>query len=160
MQANKLPRLRKVIVLTGLIAFQGLPNQGHAAQCSGTNINNLLSWDETEIAKGTKLAVFRITSVIYSDDSKVPFHLASGECIGTDISGPDGTRETGYCARKDKDGDVLYEEWTSTDNVGRKGSSKNVGGTGKYAKASGTMQWQFTPLQGKMAAVHWTGNCP
>ncbi len=39
------------------------------------------------------------------------------------------------------------------------GTWKLAGGTGKFAKASGTAQWEFTQLQGKMAAVRWVGNC-
>jgi hypothetical protein len=152
-------RSRNAVVLAGLLAAV-VPTLAHAGKCSGTNINNLVSWDQTEIAKGTTVAVFRVTSVTYSDDPKAPFHLAAGECIGTDLTGPDGTRESGYCARKDKDGDVLYEEWVSTDSAGNKGDAKNVGGTGKYARAASTMQWEFAPLQGKMSAVRWTGNCP
>jgi hypothetical protein len=56
-------------------------------------------------------------------------------------------------------GDVLNEEWVSTDGAGAKGTWKNVGGTGKFAKAASTGQWEFTQLQGKMAAVRWVGNC-
>lgn len=130
-----------------------------AAKCGGTNINNLVSWDQTEIVKGTTMAVLRVTSVTYSDDARAPFHLVAGECIGSFLTGPDGTRASGYCARKDKDGDVLYEEWTATDGMGNKGTSRSTGGTGKFAQSSSTMQWEFTPLQGKMGAVRWTGNC-
>ncbi len=54
---------------------------------------------------------------------------------------------------------MLNEEWVSTDGAGAKGTLKNVGGTGKYASAAGTAQWEFTQLQGKMAAVRWVGNC-
>jgi hypothetical protein len=130
-----------------------------AEKCGGININNLVSWDQTEIVKGTTMAVLRVTSVTYSDNPRAPFHLVAGECIGTFLTGPEGTRASGYCARKDKDGDVLYEEWTATDGMGNKGTSRNTGGTGKFAQSSSTMQWEFTPLQGKMGAVRWTGNC-
>jgi hypothetical protein len=131
-----------------------------AAKCAGTNVNNLVSWDQTEIAKGTTLATMRITSVTVGDDSSAPYHMVSGECIGTFLTTPDGkTQASGYCARKDKDGDVLNEEWVSTDGAGAKGTWKLAGGTGKFARAAGTAQWEFTQLQGKMAAVRWVGNC-
>ena len=58
-----------------------------------------------------------------------------------------------------KDGDVLNEEWVATDGIGNKGTWKNVGGTGKFANAKSTGQWEFSPLQGKMGAVRWIGNC-
>lgn len=136
------------------------PAAAFAGKCAGTNVNNLLSWDQTEIAKGTTLATMRITSVTVGDDSSAPYHMVSGECIGSFLTGPDGkTQASGYCARKDKDGDVLNEEWISTDGAGAKGTWKLAGGTGKFAKATGTAQWEFTQLQGKMAAVRWVGNC-
>jgi hypothetical protein len=64
-----------------------------------------------------------------------------------------------FCARKDKDGDVLNEEAVTAGGSGSKGTWKNVGGTGKFANATGTAQWEVIPLQGKMAAVRWVGNC-
>jgi hypothetical protein len=151
---------RNAILAAGVLLCGTVPTSSYAGKCGGTNINNLLSWDQTEIAKGTTLATLRLTTVIYSDDPKAPYHLASGECIGTFLTGPDGhTRASGSCARKDKDGDVLYEEWTATDGMGNKGTEKNVGGTGKYAKATSNAQWEFTQLQGKMGAVRWAGDC-
>lgn len=153
--------MRKIIYLWLVAVCCTVPAVSLADKCAGTNINNLISWEPTEIAKGTTLATMRITSVIVSDDPSAPYHLASGECIGTFLTTPDGkTRAGGSCARKDKGGDVLNEEWVSTDGAGGKGTWKNVGGAGKYASAAGTAQWEFTQLQGKMAAVRWFGACP
>ena len=150
----------KYVCLGVLVVSCAGPALSHAGKCSGTNINNLLSWESTEITKGTTLATMRATSVTVSDDPAAPYHLASGECIGSFLTGPDGkTQASGSCARKDRDGDVLYEEWVATDGAGAKGNWKNVGGTGKYARAAATAQWEFAPLQGKMSAVRWTGNC-
>jgi hypothetical protein len=76
------------------------------------------------------------------------------------LTTPDGkTQGSGSCARRDQDGDVLNEEWVSTDGTGAKGTFKNVGGTGKFANAASVGQWEFTQLQGKMSAVRWVGNC-
>ena len=137
-----------------------VPAAAFAGKCAGTNINNTVSWDQTEIAKGTTMATWRATSVTVSDDPSAPYHLVSGECIGTFLMTPDGkTRASGSCARRDKDGDVLNEEWVSTDGTGGKGTWKNVGGTGKFATTASTAQWEFNQLQGKMVAVRWVGNC-
>ena len=150
----------KLICLALGAALSTAPAVASAARCAGTNINNLVSWDQTEIAKGTTLATWRGTSVTVADDPSAPYHLVSGECIGSFLTNPDGkTQAGGFCARRDKDGDVLYEEWVATDGAGAKGNAKNVGGTGKFARAASTMQWEFSPLQGKMAAVRWVGNC-
>jgi hypothetical protein len=152
---------KKTILITSLLALGcSAPGISQAAKCSGSNINNLLSWDQTEISKGTTLATMRFTSVVMSDDPSSSFHMVSGECIGTSFTTPDGkTREHGYCARSNKEGDVLNEEWLSTDDSATKGTLKLLGGTGKFAKTSGTAQWEFTQLQGKMGAARWTGNC-
>jgi hypothetical protein len=147
------------IIIAVAISCAG-PGIAFAGKCSGTNVNNLLTWDQTEIAKGTTLATMRVTSVTVNDDSTAQSHMVSGECIGTLLSTPDGkTHASGFCARRDKDGDVLNEEWVSTDGTGSKGTWKLAGGTGKFAKAAGSAQWEFSPLQGKMGAVRWVGNC-
>ena len=151
---------RKFIYLGLLAGWCAVPAVSFADKCAGTSINNLVSWESTEIAKGTTLATMRITSVIVNDDPSAANHLVSGECVGSFLTTADGKMQgSGSCARRDKDGDVLNEEWISTDGAGAKGNWKNVGGTGKFAKSTSTGQWEFTQLQGKMAAVRWVGNC-
>jgi hypothetical protein len=128
-----------------------------AAPCGGINVNHVLTWEPTEIVKGTSLAHWRASSVTISNDAKAPFHLLSGECKATFYVATDGpVRGSGSCARKDKDGDVLFENF---DHVGSKGTSKLVGGTGKFANATGTFQYENITLQGRTAAVPWSGDC-
>jgi hypothetical protein len=151
---------KKFIRLGLLAALCAVPAVSFAGKCSGTNINNLVSWEPSEISKGTTLAIMRATSVTVSDDPSAAYHLVSGECVGSFLITPDGkTQGSGSCARKDKDGDVLNEEWVTADGTGAKGTWKNVGGTGKFSNARNTGQWEFSQLQGKMAAVRWVGNC-
>lgn len=150
----------KFICLGVLAAWCAAPAVSLAAKCAGTNINNLVSWEPTEIAKGTTLTTFRATSVTVSDDPSAAYHLVSGECVGSFLTAPDGkTTGSGTCARRDKDGDVLNEEWVTVEGSAGKGTWKLSGGTGKFANAKGTAQWEFSPLQGKMGAVRWVGNC-
>ena len=59
------------------------PGISFAGKCSGNNVNTMLSWEPSEISKGTTLTTFRHTSVIVSDDPSAPYHLAAGECVGT-----------------------------------------------------------------------------
>ena len=151
----------KKLIYVGLLAsLCAAPGVSVAAKCAGTNINNLVSWEPTEINKGTTLATLRITSVTVNDDPNAPNHLVSGECIGSLLTKPDGkTDGRFFCARKDKDGDVLNEEAMSVGGDGSKGTWKNVGGTGKFKNATGNAVWEVTQLQGKMSAVRWSGNC-
>lgn len=144
-------------LLLAMAVFCAIPTVSIAAKCGGTNINHLVASDSTEISKGTTLTTVRLTSVIVSEDANAAYHLLAGECIGALLRGPDGkTQGSGNCSRKDKDGDVLNEEWAVS---GGKGTSKFAGGTGKFSAAGGTTQWESTPLQGKTSAVRWTGNC-
>jgi hypothetical protein len=150
----------KIICLASVLLACGVPSISLAGKCAGTNINNTMAWEPNEIAKGTTLAIFRATSVTVGDDQSAIYHLVSGECVGSFLTTPDGTTQgSGSCARKDKDGDVLNEEWMTVGGTGGKGTWKHVGGTGKFAGARNTGQWEFNALQGKMAAVRWTGNC-
>jgi hypothetical protein len=153
-------KTKKFVCLGLLAAWCIAPCASFAAKCAGTNINNLVSWEPTEINKGTTLATLRVTSVTVNDDPNAPNHLASGECIGSFLTKPDGKTDARvFCARRDKDGDVLNEEAMSVGGDGSKGTWKNVGGTGKFKNATGNAQWEVIPLQGKMAAVRWAGNC-
>ena len=156
----KMPVSKHLIWLVLTAAWCAWPSIGVAARCAGTNINNLVTWEPTEIAKGTTLTTFRVTSVTAADDPGAPYHLVAGECVGSFLTTPDGkTQGSGTCARRDKDGDVLNEDWVTTGGSAGKGTWKNVGGTGKFSNAGNTAQWEFTPLQGKMGAVRWVGSC-
>jgi hypothetical protein len=151
---------KKLIYLSLLAAWCAGPAVSLAGKCAGTNINTMLSWEPNEISKGTTLTTFRHTSVIVSDDVSAPYHLLAGECIGAFLGTPDGKMQgSGSCARKDKDGDVLNEEFVMPAGTDFKGTWKLVGGTGKFANAAGTAQWQVIMSQGKMGAVRWVGNC-
>jgi hypothetical protein len=138
----------------------GIPTISFAAKCAGNNINNMIVWDSNELSKGVTLTTFRHSSVMVSENPAAPFHLAAGECGGTLIAMPDGKMQGwGHCARKDKEGDVLNEAWVLPLGTELKGSWKNVGGTGKYTDAADTGSFEVVMSQGKMAAVHWVGNC-
>ena len=128
-----------------------------AAPCAGTNVNYTVTWEPTEISKGSTLGNWRARSVIVSNDPNAAFHLASGECKATFVTSSDGkTRFAGSCARRDKEGDVLFEDFEG--DLG-KGASRFVGGTGKFAKTESKMQWTSVPLQGGLGAAPWSGDC-
>lgn len=148
----------KLIRLVLLAMLGAVPVYVFGAKCAGSNINNSVTWTPADIVKGSTTSILRITSVTVSDDPSAPYHLVSGECVGAYLGAPEGkVRISGFCARKDKDGDVLYEEWTS--GGGGMGSSKFIGGTGKFAKTTGAFNWQHTPLYGTTAVVRWSGEC-
>jgi hypothetical protein len=45
--------MKKFIYLGLLAVWCAVPGVSFADKCAGTNINNLVSWEPTEIAKGT-----------------------------------------------------------------------------------------------------------
>jgi hypothetical protein len=152
--------IRKLGYLGLMVAWCADPATSFGAPCAGTNINTTLSWEQTEIGEGTTLATWRATSVIVSDDPNAWYHLVAGECVGTFLTTPDGnTRGSGICARKDKDGDVLNEEWVQPVGAVDKGTWKNVGGTGKFSNAVGTANWAGIMSQDSINAVRWEGDC-
>jgi hypothetical protein len=111
------------------------------------------------LANGATLTTLRLTSVHVSEDAASPFHLAAGECAGALTTTPDGkTQGQGHCMRKDRSGDVYNEQWNLAPGA-EKGTWKLVGGSGRYANATGSGWWQVVMSQGKMAAVRWVGNC-
>ncbi|MCC7547087.1 MAG: hypothetical protein IT532_04915 [Burkholderiales bacterium] len=145
---------------TILAVWLALPFAGWAGNCSGTNFNSTTHWEEVEIGKGSKVATHRHTSTIRSDDTSAPYHMASGECVGAYLIGADGRMQgSGSCARADKDGDVLYEEWVMPSGTALEGTWRIVGGTGKFAKATGNARWEASLLGPKSAAVRWSGQC-
>jgi len=81
---------RKVACLVVLAALCAGPGAALAGKCAGTNINNLVLWDRTEITKGTTLATWRGTSVTVADDANASYQLVSGECVGSFLTNPDG----------------------------------------------------------------------
>ena len=100
------------------------------------------------------------SSVTVSDDSSASGHLIAGECIGSFLITPDGnTQASGHCARMDKDGDVLNEEWIQPASTESKGTWRHVGGTGKFKTAAGSGSYDVTTLPESKSAVRWTGDC-
>lgn len=153
--------MMQVPVYAGILAASLIGSaEALAEQCAGYNVNNMISLDTTELAKGDTLTTFRHSSVFVSADPASPYHMAAGECGGTLVTTSDGrTRGSGNCTRSDKDGDVYHEEWSMAPSSEWKGTWRLVGGTGKYANASGSGIWRVVLSRGKMGAVSWSGTC-
>ena len=47
--------MRKIIYLWLLAVCCAVPTVSFADKCAGTNINNLIAWEPTELANGTTL---------------------------------------------------------------------------------------------------------
>ena len=109
--------------------------------------------DETTIQR----AINRGT--IISDDTAVPFHLATQTCSGTNVLGKQGQplESHGSCDMVDADGDIW---WLSYHNQANGENTWQItGGTGKYKgmKGGGTTTPLFMSSDGKMLSISYEG---
>jgi hypothetical protein len=68
------------------------------------------------------------------------------------------TQQTGYCARRDKDGDTTSISFYWPPGAD-KGEWKSTGGTGKFAGKQGSGWAQVVLADGKNLVVKWGGDC-
>lgn len=128
-----------------------------ADNCTGYDVLVTLTAETLDLGKGHSLTVFRAASIIVSDDSI--YHLTTGECSGTALATPDGkVRQSGHCARRDKDGDTQSIEWSQGAGAD-KGAWRSTGGTGKYAGKPDSGWFQDVRSDGKMLVTKWGGTC-
>jgi hypothetical protein len=125
--------------------------------CTGYDVLVTSSAETLEVAKGHSLTVFRSDSVITSEDSI--YHLTTGECSGTVLATPDGkVRVSGFCARRDKDGDTQSIEFSQAPGAD-KGTWRSTDGTGKFANKRDFGWFQDVRTDGKMQVSKWGGTC-
>ncbi len=154
MNTNKL--LKGVCAIGSTLLISGVAHS--ADNCTGYD-NLFATYVETlDLGNGHTLTAFRQASMLTSDDS-IMYHLATGECSGAALSTPDGkVRVSGYCARRDKDGDTQSIEFSQAAGAD-KGVWKSTGGTGKFAGKSASGWFQDVRTDGKMAISKWGGTC-
>jgi hypothetical protein len=115
------------------------------------------SAETTDLGHGLKLTRFKSQSILISNDSAL--NLATGECSGTTLQTEDGkTQSSGYCARRDKNGDtqsISFRQAPGTD----KGEWKATGGTGKFAGKQNSGWYQMVRADGNMLVTKWGGDC-
>lgn len=152
-------RIEKLVCL-GLVAGCVIaPTVALADNCSGYDVLVNQSGETLDLGAGQTLFVGRNHSLNVDNDPTAKANLTIGECNGTFLTTSDGkSRGTGYCLRKDKDGDTYSVEWAMAPGA-EKGTWKINPGTGKFSKSSGTGWWQNAAASGKMFVTRWGGNC-
>ena len=78
-------------------------------------------------------------------------HNMSGDCMGMGVN----NQGSGYCRHVDADGDMIFERWQDVD-IG-KGTATFLGGTGKYAGITGTLEYDYVMLPSPEGALHLAG---
>ena len=129
-----------------------------ADNCSGSKALLDSLADTVEISKDHSLTVVRSASIVTTEDIPL-YNLTTGECAGSVLATPDGkAHATGYCLRRDKDGDSWSIEWVQPPGAD-KGTWKTTGGTGKFASKRGSGWFQEARRDGKMSVIKWGGTC-
>lgn len=88
------------------------------------------------------------SGTITLNDEKNPMHGATGSCSATVLVAMGKLNGSGYCSYKDSSGDsaiVSFSASSLNDKGGTNGSWEIVGGTGKYAKATGSGEYSSVP---------------
>lgn len=128
-----------------------------ADNCTGYDVLVTTYAETKDLGGGMMQSTFSSDSVITSDNSI--YHLTTGQCTGTSLSTPDGkVSVSGFCARRDKDGDTQSIEWSLAPGAD-KGMWKSNGGTGKFAGKKHAGWFQNVRADGKMAVSKWGGTC-
>lgn len=131
---------RKMIVLYSLcsVALAGWTGAATAGEMkdTGTVTYQTTQISQSPVAGGKILAEIRRTGVVVANNPPHPFHLASQDCLGAEISDGKGVPEEGHgtCVNVDKDGDAW---WFSYSNKGDDRNWSVVSGTGKYVGMTG-----------------------
>ena len=104
--------------------------------------------DVTELGRGETETVLDVTGVTRNTIGQSAFDKMRAHCLISLTSGGGLSSAVGACRKTDSDGDILF---TSFDGK----AGKLLGGTGKYARMTGSTVFSLTPEpapeQGKIA---------
>lgn len=156
MFATKRLRLAALAALSSLVIVASA--EAAEFKGAGTNVYVPANSDVNQISEEMSLLRTQSRTIILSEDSEVPFHLAPQDCSGTYILDKDQeiTGGNGYCDSVDSDGDVWWMWWKLD---GEKGSWGVLGGTGKYdgMTGGGTTEILSQSPDGRFA-LQWEGS--
>ena len=150
-------RLPRIVGCAAVMLLGIMSVSSWADTCTGYDILVAQSAETIDLGKGLKQTSVKSQSIVMSNDSV--YNLATGECSGTLLQTEDGKSQgSGYCARRDKDGDTVSIAWSLAPGAD-KGEWKSTGGTGKYAGKHDSGWFQNVPLDGKVSVTKWGGDC-
>lgn len=79
------------------------------------------------------------TQIFANDAGNGFLHNATGRCVFMTVGNPSEAQNSGYCTRVDADGDMIFMSFNGIrSGTESKGSSKYLGGTGKYVSLTGS----------------------
>ena len=140
--------MRKIVLAVALAIVGGGAHAGSTFDTRGTGKRMA----QNEIIPVTENHMIVDSRTVYDtmemSDADHPFNGATGTCFGAiEIHAPAGATGGGNCAFTDGDGDVSMNRWSvrgMTAEGALFGSWTVVGGTGKYADATGGGGYETT----------------
>lgn len=145
-----------ITIIVCAAALVGAATAAHAGEVSGMNILTPRPSETTDLGNGIVYQTTVSSGVITTADPDHPLNAASGYCSGGCVSkGEDAPSCMGSCTWADTDGDLAFSTWTGQ----TEGTWKMDGGTGKWAKATGSGTWKASAVYaGGAAANSWHGS--
>lgn len=114
-----------------------------------------------ELEKGHQVILVHEKGIETTTDPSMPTNMTVIDCIGMVDVLPDKTfKGSGYCILMDRDGDKLFQTWSSSSDM-PENRYASYGGTGKFEGAKGEGTARSTELvagpQGR-SVIQWKGS--
>lgn len=149
---------RSIVIAGALVALaSGAAGAGERIEETGREAFSTTVWEVLELGEGHSVALWRGHGVAYSDNPKSPLHLATIDCAGSFEFMADGTaKDSGHCTYTTRDGDKLFDKWWQSPGM-ETSRYEWIGGTGKWAGATGGGTYTVTQLDGGLLSISYAG---
>ena len=117
------------------------PNAQDLPKSGSINIHTgwKLAGEQVDVAQKLVQGHGSVVGASFNDKGSGPLHGGPATCFYTFFATESGTKNKGYCAFGDADGDRIFTDWSGT---GDEGINQIAGGTGKYAGIKGSGPWK------------------
>ena len=153
MKKNHLPRSVALLVTTLLLAGPSFADGTYKSHASLKSDFQTMDWNGGKVTVGSLKGVMKVYG---SNTAKMPNGDKIQNCLMRVVRMSGGTDIITNCGVTDKDGDTLYsisERKQGDINTGGKGKTTFIGGTGKYAGASGSCEYGASYLPDNWLSV-------
>jgi len=138
----------KAVVLCSLMGslFAAAPGMTEDLPKSGT-INIHTGWkivpEVFEAPEKRSVGHGTVVGINFNDKGSGPLHNGPAICVFTFLGDDNTSKEKGYCAFGDADGDRIFTDWDGADDgTNNQGINRIAGGTGKYKGITGSGPWK------------------
>jgi hypothetical protein len=126
-------------LIFSLASAQQLPKAGSISVHTGWKSTG----EAVEVADKRMQGHGSVIGITFNDKGAGPLHGGPASCFYVFFANDAGTKNKGYCAFGDADGDRIFTDWHGSQGTeGGQGINEIVGGTGKYAGIQGSGPWK------------------